>query len=288
MEFSDLLRKESIEPNTVLVLRHRPSEPDLWKVFPWLAAERPDLFNAYQQIQSLSVEKSMKKADYVASFIGNEAGHAVFIQLYRRGDWHPKTYDEYWEMQTSKELKEFGHGGFAGERETIDWFDLDETDFYAEWKGRLVVKWPPLDRAWRRWADRNQFLIHAIHEHSILNPPVTEWDKLDLTWDQLKVLPSNLKSALREWRGIYYIFDADNCLGYVGSACGKENLLGRWQNYAKSGHGDNKLLRRRDPKNFRFSILQRVSPDMEQGEVNFLEATWKDRLHTREFGLNAN
>jgi hypothetical protein len=59
--------------------------------------------------------------------------------------------------------------------------------------------------------------------------------------------------------------------------------------YAARGHGGNVLLRQRDPSNFRFTILQRVSPDMEQDEIVALENSWKKRLHTREpYGLNDN
>ena len=79
-----------------------------------------------------------------------------------------------------------------------------------------------------------------------------------------------------------------NSKGYVGSAYGQENLLNRWLNYAVTGHGGNKQLRSRSPENFRFSILQRVSPDMDPDQVIQLEASWKERLHTRTFGLNDN
>ena len=40
------------------------------------------------------------------------------------------------------------------------------------------------------------------------------------------------KSALSQWRGVYFIFDATDGKGYVGSAYGSGNLLGRWLNYA--------------------------------------------------------
>src|SRR6185503_20519149 len=53
VEFNDLLGKEGIDPKTVLVLRHRPQQREFRKVLPWLAAERPDIDNAYQQQQSL-------------------------------------------------------------------------------------------------------------------------------------------------------------------------------------------------------------------------------------------
>jgi len=102
------------------------------------------------------------------------------------------------------------------------------------------------------------------------------------------VEPSTWKAALRQWRGIYFIFDESDGQGYVGAAYGTDNLLGRWLNYAARGHGGNKELRKRDPGHFRFSILERVSPDMEAADVIRLESSWKDRLHTRKFGMNEN
>lgn len=115
-----------------------------------------------------------------------------------------------------------------------------------------------------------------------------KWNEIAFTWDELNILPTRWQLQLSEWRGIYYIFDTSDKKGYVGSAYGKDNLLGRWLNYATSGDGGNKLLQQRDPKKFRFTILQRVSPDMEQAEIIQLENSWKQRLHTREYGLNEN
>ena len=126
-------------------------------------------------------------------------------------------------------------------------------------------------------------------ENSALDAAMPEWQTITLTWEELEVLPTRWKVAMSEWRGVYYIFDVSDNVGYVGSAYGQDNVLGRWLVYAASGHGGNKLLRKRDPKNFRFSILERVSPDMSEGDVIRLEATWKERLHTRSpHGLNDN
>ena len=108
VEFNDLLGKEGIDPKTVLVLRHRPQQREIRKVLPWLAAERPDIYNAYQQQQSLSVEPAMVKPDFVASFIGHEAGKALFIGLYRRGQWRPLTHNEYWRVPANIEMRAFG------------------------------------------------------------------------------------------------------------------------------------------------------------------------------------
>jgi hypothetical protein len=180
-------------------------------------------------------------------------------------------------------------GGAEAGRPTVLWFDLVLCDFYAHWKGRLIVGWPPPERSWWRRAHRNTIPILAVLEDSALDAAMPEWDAIDLTREQLGVLPTRWKSALSQWRAIYFIFDTSDRKGYVGSAYGGSNLLGRWLNYAVRGHGGNQLLRQRDPRTFRFTILQRVSPDMEAGDVIRLESSWKERLHTREpYGLNDN
>lgn len=294
MNLNDLLRANGADPQHVVVLRHRPYEPELNKVLPWLAAEKPEVFNAYQQTQGQKLENVMKGLagiGFVASFIGHAPGKALFVGLYSIGEFRPLTIDQYWKIPAYLEMKAFGMEGFTEQegRSFVLWFDLALTDFCASWKGKLIVGWPPPERSWWRRAHRNEMPIHAILEDSVLDAAMPEWDGICLTWDQLAVLPTRWKSVLSEWRGVYYINDSSDGKAYVGSAYGESNLLGRWLGYAATGHGGNQLLRQRDPKNFRFSILQRVSPDMEPSNVIRLEATWKDRLHTRQpSGLNEN
>ena len=293
MNLNDLLRGKDIDPRDVVVLRHRPCEAQLNKVLPWLAAERPELFNAYQQTQGRTLERSMQKlagSGYVASFIGQEPGKALFVGLYSIGESKPLTRDAYWEVPAHIELRTFGMKGFTYEkRSSILWFDLELTDFCAAWKGKLIVGWPPPERSWWRRAERNDMPILAIREDGALDDATPKWDTLDLAWEELGVLPARLRAALSQWRCIYYIFDTSDGKGYVGSAYGGNNLLGRWLDYAGNGHGGNRLLRQRDPRTFRFSILQRVSPDMDAADVIRIEASWKERLHTREpYGLNDN
>ena len=119
--------------------------------------------------------------------------------------------------------------------------------------------------------------VHAILEDSALDAAMKKWDELDLTWNQLSVLPKRWQAKIAEWRGIYYIFDASDGKGYVGSAYGPDNLLGRWRKYAASGHGGNRHLRERDPQHFHFTILELVSPTMDAVEVIRRENTWKER-----------
>ncbi len=292
MELNDLLQKQGIDPKEVLILRHRPFEPALNKVLPWIAADRPEWFNAYQQTQGPRLEKAMLGASFVASFIGAEAGKALFIGLYSIGEARPLTHEKYWEIPAYQSLLKHGMKGFTAEesRETILWFDLKlREDFYASWKGRLIVGFPPPERAWWRRADRNVLPVLSVLEDSALDRAMPDWDQISWTWDELRVLPTRWKVTLGHWRAVYYIFDTSDGKGYVGSAYGEDNLAHRWENYAVTGHGGNTQLKKRNPKTFIFTILQLVSPTMSFEEIVRIETSWKDRLHTRyPQGLNDN
>ena len=167
-------------------------------------------------------------------------------------------------------------------------FDLVETDILSKWKGKLIIDWPLPGIAWSRWAGTNKFAVDAILEESMLEGKMPDWRELVLTWEELHVMPKKWQSKLAEWRGIYFILDESSGKGYVGSAYGLENIYGRWLGYKKTGHGNNKLLLNCTPSDLRFSILERVSPDMDPKEIINHENGWKVRLHTREFGLNGN
>jgi hypothetical protein len=269
------------------MLRHTPEQPRLRRVLPWLAEMYPDAFNAYQQTQGKIVEERMKKAQYVAAFIGHSPGSAMFVGLYRRCGESQRTADA---LNTDPACQTLVSYGLSPETKTRLWFDLRPVEtFYPDWKGKLIIKWPPKDITWHRFANRYPFILTTIHAESLLSkqPPASyrEWD---LQWDELRLLPESWKAKLRDWCGIYYIFDVSDGKGYVGKASGGQNLLGRWLNYADSGDGGNVKLRGRDPLNFRFSILELIPGDMEDAEVEPREQNWMLRLRTRTHthGLN--
>jgi hypothetical protein len=113
-------------------------------MLPWLAAEKPDLFNAYQQTQKEKLERAMTRAGYVASFIGREPEKALFVGLYAIKGSKPITRKQFWQIPAYIELKAFGMKEFTEEdsRCSILWFDLALTTFCAHWKGKLIVRWP--------------------------------------------------------------------------------------------------------------------------------------------------
>lgn len=294
MQLNDLLLKAGVDPTRTLVLRHKPMEAQLAKALPLIASERPHLFNIFQSYQGPSVERSMLalRGGWLASFIAYGPAKAAFVGIYEIGaDAQPHDRDKFWAVPENQALAGHGYWGFtdAETRPHQMRFDLREAEHYADWRGKLIVGWPPPERSWYRRAHNNVMPILAIREDSAFAPPLPNWDEVEFTWSELAILPQRWRSALEHWRGIYAIWDSTDAKTYVGSAYGSSNILGRWLTYGVTGHGGNRLLRDRDPQAFRFTILQRVSPDMLPEEVIRLESSWKTRLHTRApHGLNEN
>lgn len=288
LEFRNLLELAGYDPTEVLVVRHAPLEKPLRSVMPWLVVERPDLFLAYQRVQWQTLEKAMTKGKYVASFVGQEPVSATFAGIYKIGAWETLDYAGYQALPGNRELEELGMTGRTPEMPDCLAFELERAVDYADWIGRLVITWPKPYQQWWRWAERGTFAVAAVTPESRFVRDIPEWNEIVLSWPELQTLPAGWRSALAQWRGIYFIYDTRRSAGYVGSAYGEENILGRWRIYAQTGHGGNRELRQSDFNDLRFSILQRTSPDLEPADVIALEATWKARLHTRDHGLNRN
>lgn len=288
LDFNLLLRQVDIPPDQTLIVRHVPVEKSLRSILPWLAAERPDLWLTYQCIQWETLEKAMARGQFIASFIGQDSGSATFAGLYRIGEATPLDFAGYCTFPGNAELEKLGMSGRPSDMPECLAFDLVALDHYSEWIGHLTISWPRPYQTWWRWAGRGRFPVRTIEPENLFVQPLPDWKDLNLTWNELQSLPSSWQAALAQWRGVYFIYDAGRRAGYVGSAYGAENILGRWLGYARTGHGGNRELRVSNPQDLRFSILQRTSPDSEPSEIIALEGSWKERLHTREFGLNAN
>jgi hypothetical protein len=288
LDFNALLRLVEVDPAETVIVRHVPVEKPLKRVLPWLVVERPDLWLAYQRIQWRSLEKAMASARYVASFIGQEPVTATFAGVYKIGERQVLDFEGYRSFPGNSELEQLGMSGRSADMPECLAFDLDPLPHYSEWVGRLTVTWPKPYQQWWRWGGRGSFPVLAIEAESRFVRGMPDWKDLVLSWNELQCLPVSWKAALAQWRGIYLIYDAERKAGYVGSAYGADNLLRRWSDYAKTGHGGNRELRNSKPADLLFSILQLTSPDLDATDVIALENSWKARLHTFHYGLNAN
>ncbi len=291
LTLNGLLETSGIDLREVVVFRHRPYEADLNKVFDWIVAERRDLFECYQDTHGPRAEAALTKARYVASFIRYRPKQALFVGLYQIDEKRSLSMDEYVARPLHRELMQHGMSGQTSSigRDSVIEFSMSDTGWNADWSQKLIIEWPGLERSWYRWADRNTFKIKAIAEDALLLGKISSWEELSLDRSQISLLPASWCAAMSQWRGIYLINDRSDGKQYVGSAAGQENILQRWQDYSRTGHGGNKLLKLRDSANFTFSILQLVSPAMPREEVCEIESTWKKRLlSAAPNGLNEN
>lgn len=130
--------------------------------------------------------------------------------------------------------------------------------------------------------------------------PFPGYQNIVLNFSKLEeVVTNNLEyelwqTALASVYGVYLIVDTKTGKQYVGSAYGKDGLLGRWRCYVDTYHGGNKLMvdlivaKPEQYKNFQFSILQLLEKTVTADEVIQTESLWKKKLQTIVFGMNDN
>lgn len=286
LTFNNLLTDAGISLSETVVFRHTPQEPQLQLLLPSFVIERPELFDAYQSTQSAPAAAVLKRAKTLAAFIGQERGQATFAGLWNVNGWREIQESDLVHGTPLATLKDLGLNMTVSAANADTVFSLVKESVCAEWVGKLVINWPSRGINWKLRAHNAEFIIRAIHEENQFAHAMPSWDKLSLRWQQLATLPSSWRTRLSDWRGIYFIFDEKRQLGYVGSATGAENILGRWRDYAMTGHGGNVGLRASSPDDLRFSILELTAPNEAPDKVVQMEENWMRRLHTRDCGLN--
>lgn len=128
----------------------------------------------------------------------------------------------------------------------------------------------------------------------------TAYDKVDLTFEQLKELVDNnyldYYYVLFATKAVYMIHNDSNGEMYIGSAYGKYGIWGRWKSYAKTYHGGNVALKELYERNgeshfkkFRYKILEILPIGMSDRDIVDCENFYKEIYKTREGpGLNRN
>lgn len=293
MKFNDALVASGLSPSDVAVVLHKTTQQPLRRMFPSLVFEEPDLFDAYQSVHSAQATRTLCKRPYMASFIPYGGAEMLFVGIYEVVEALTKPTTEIYRDPSFRSLAEdFGATDTAPERNIARFseqvhFSTRLTNHMSELRGRLQIG-QPTGRAYVRLAENLQAPILAITVMQITAPQPPAWDAFIVDADMLHTLPQSWQDRLSQWRGVYLITDESDGARYVGSAYGEENLLGRWRTHLAGKQGITRSLSKRNTAKFRFSILQLVSPTAPMEEVIAAENSWKERLHTRAFGLNEN
>jgi len=177
------------------------------------------------------------------------------------------------------------------------WYQLERLSQFDDLSGRVVIDWGGSTRSWHQWLAPKE-IVEVLPPGFVREFP--GYSQILLTHAELRQITEN-PLAHREWHralssvaGIYLILDTATGLQYVGSAYGMGGILGRWQAYARSGHGGNLQLRGLIAANpdcvhaWQYSILATLSQSATCDDVIQMEALYKAKLGSRAHGLNSN
>lgn len=183
------------------------------------------------------------------------------------------------------------------------YYDLEHQVAYKDWENRIVIEWGKNAISWHQWFNKkgrvpnDKEVIEMLRGGQTL-APFRDYLDFNLTHAELKEL-FNHEDANREWRsrlsaveGVYLILAATTGKQYVGSAYGAKGIWGRWAQYARNGHGGNKMLKEliaKDPnypEEFSYSVLQILPKSFAAKEVIKAEQRYMKKLGSRAIGLN--
>lgn len=276
--FSDVLKKVGLKPEKVKLIRHALTD----KGFRDCYEQNMVLEYTRQQKQGFS-----KGYDYWCVFISGKGTLAKLFACYKVGESVPDTLDVM--------PRGFPHPeSFQGKEA---YFDLQYTDLLKDYEGRLTIDWGSSTRMWHQKGTTEKPIISIQADEKKV---FSGFENLILTYDELKEIISNQTvyeawhTALSSVNAIYLIVDRQTGKQYVGSAYGKDGLLGRWSCYVNSLHGNNKLMKElicdypEQYHHFQFSILQILPKTATDDEVIQTETLYKKKLLTIPFGLNDN
>ena len=276
--FSDVLRKVGFDPAKVKLIRHALTD----KGFKSCYDKNMVLEYTRQQKSGFS-----KNYDYWCVFISGKGTLAKLFACYRVGNSVPDTPDAM--------PKDFPHPEwFQGENA---YFDLEHIDLLKDYEGRLMIDWGNSARMWHQKGTTEKPIVAIQADEKKV---FSGFENLILTYDELKEIVENptiyeaWHTALSSVNAIYLIVDQETGKQYVGSAYGKDGLLGRWSCYVNSLHGNNKLMKElicaypERYHHFQFSILQILPKTVTDDEVIQTESLYKKKLLTVPFGMNDN
>lgn len=258
----------------VKLVRHQSSR---WDISELIARGQLEIYQSNQG-------RPIFDCDVIVSFVGERHAQARLLGVYQvtavardpRRRW-PSGY-LYPEMRP---------GPF--------WYELSRLPKFADLENRVVIDWGASPRMWHQWL-REREVIEVLPAGYVRDFPGLEDVVLEYA-DLCRIVAH--PAVHREWHralsgvaGVYLITDTRDGRQYVGSASGSEGILGRWKTYAKTAHGNNKLLRelvRADPvaaHHFQFSILRVLVPTTPRDDILAAEAIFKRKLGSRAHGLN--
>ncbi len=277
--FNMLLESEGISPADVRLLRHQQvgvagrTSYGLWR----------DNLSGFEQWQSsqLTSRASYFEARVWASFVVPPDGSTLFVGLFEVG---PKQIapTEWIDPLFDRSLAE-------REPRPLHLYELTRLAAGAEYVGRLRVDWGQGTRSWVQKANAPNGNKKVVEVSRVFQEEAFPgYSNFIANLATLPSLPAGWLTALTAARGVYLLTCPRTREQYVGSASGAGGFWGRWQEYVAVGHGGNLGLKSREPSDYQISVLEVAGSAATVEDILHMEALWKDKLQSREMGLNRN
>lgn len=275
MMFNSLLRDADIPVGDVRLLRHKDQRADKGRTpYELWRDDRPQ-FESYQSTQSFENESRLN-ARYWASFVGTPNGETLFVGLYSVQPLGPLAHD-----RPSPQKEGIDKAG------SCNAYELMVDDRFREFDGKLFIAWGQGMRMWIQRADLQNKPITELRPE-FKEPRFPGFLNLICQLSEIDSFPNTWIATLRATKGIYLLTCPKTKEQYVGKADGEEGFWGRWQEYVRSGHGNNVALKSREPSDYQVSILEAAGTRSKPEDILGMENQWKAKLQSREMGLNRN
>ncbi len=271
LSFRPLLEAAGFDPKQVNLLRHCPK--GIVDPFGAWRADR-SAFESYQSMQARSARSYFSRPLW-ASFAPTRDGRTIFLGLYDARLVGPVVEGEI-DALTGEVLRE----GQA------DRYDCGLRSELAEYVGRLVIDWGPGTRSWGQKGTTDKPIIELLR--AVEEPKFPGYLALVEPLSSIPTVPNRWAEFLRQGRGVYLLTCPRTKEQYVGKADGEDGFWGRWMSYAATGHGGNVRLKSRDRSDYQVSILEVAGSSASADDILRMEIRWKEKLQTREMGLNGN
>lgn len=235
----------------------------------WVAGD--DRFERYQRIQS---KDRFDGVEWLVSFVATPLDETLFVGIYRIA---------------GVGMAPVGMVDPVGGHEVGGFFlyEMDLAEALANYRGRILVDWGPARRVWVQRPDRQDKQVVEITRR-VKEPPFPGFAPFTWPIRELPSVPTSWRAALSAVTGVYLLTCRLTGKQYVGSAYGAGGFWTRWEEYFRTGHGGNEGLKLAPGNEYQVSILEFASSTLGIDGLMQMESRWKDKLLTREYGLNRN
>jgi hypothetical protein len=272
--FNSVLKQNNIDPADAILLRHqdRRSVPgrtpyELWR------DNRP-AFELYQSAHSFHNRPKFARASIWASFVGALDGATMFAGLYAATYAGVLAQDRPWPHAEGVDL--------AG---SCDQYEVKRDGRFIDLEGKLFIDWGDGERAWVQRADRQNKPITELRPE-FKEPEFPGFLNFIEPLSRIESLPKSWVEILKYAQGVYVLTCPKTREQYVGSASGIEGFWQRWMDYARTGHGGDVILKKREPSDYQVSILEVAGSSAQRDDIVKMEERWKRKLQSHEMGLN--